>query len=265
MPDFRYRYALQEIGDTITGTAGGAPSPGYSAWFDAEASIFTDAAGTVPATVDGDAILNWQSKGGSYGALVCKVPATFAAPHLKLAANGINGKPVVKSVAASLEVLSDAAETLTIFETGILLAAQGTVFAVFRKAAGLGGVWSDSSTPAMIAARVVAGPAARCSLNDGTVKTADKTMSFGVVLHTFHHAASVLYSGVNDTRTASLASAAAGSVGAGAGYLRLFIVTSANLDGDIAELIFYATAQTENERMVTERYLAIKYGITLPY
>lgn len=74
--------------------------------------------------------------------------------------------------------------------------------------------------------------------------------------------------GVNDTRTASLASATAngnftnGSTATGIGSTA---AGSVFFDGYIAEIAHYESALTEGQRMQVERYLANKYGITLPY
>lgn len=249
-----------------------APSAGYAAWFDAGDGTFTDAGGTVPAVADGDAIANWSSKGGSYGALACTVPGGYGAPHLKTALNGIGGLPVARSVAASFELLRDVAGSATIFEGGVLNVGQGTAFAVARAVtidATNRFVWGDHAGyvgSILIDAGGVAGHAA--FVYDGATEFARQAASAGSPhVLTFHHEAGLFYSGVDDTRTASMATVAAGDLQAAAGFFVLMGGPGPGnyLDGDLAELIFYPTALTQAERKVTERYLAAKYGITLPY
>lgn len=251
-----------------------APTSGYAAWFDAAAEVYTDAGGTVPATADGDAVNNWKSKDGSFGALSCTVPGGYGAPHLKLEANGINGKPVVRALAASFEILTSPTGGGTIFEGGILNVGQGTVMAValandIAASAALGRwVWGDNV--GYLGARYIdsGGLVGSSYLFDTAARLADK----GVVTDgapyvlTWHHEGGVLYSGLSDTRTASMASVAAGDLDTTTGHLSLLgAVGGRYLNGDLAEIIFYPTALTQPERKITERYLAAKYGIALPY
>jgi hypothetical protein len=249
---------------TCEGASDGPPA-GYAAWFDAGAGVFTDDAGTTPAVADGDAVAHWASRGGSYGALKGTVPGGFAPCTLKTGANGINSKPIVRGTTALLQRLRDPANDITIFEGGILNVSEGTAFAVVSKAAGVGYAWADNA--GYINHGIFGGPVAGASLWTGSSRQATKAFAYGAgKVLTWHHAAGTLYSGVNDTRTASMGSIAAGDMLTGAGYLNIVAGTPGNyLDGDLAELIFYPTALSEADRKATETYLALKYGITLPY
>lgn len=251
-----------------------APTAGYAAWFDAAAEVYTDVGGTVPATADGDAVNNWKSKDGSFGALSCTVPGGYGAPHLKLGVNGINGKPVVRALPASFEILTSPTGGVTIFEGGILNVGQGTVMAVALAndiaTAGANGSWVWGDNAGYLGTRYIdsGGLVASSYLFDTGTRLADK----GVVTDgapyvlTWHHEGGVLYSGLSDTRTASMASVVAGDLDAAAGHLSLLgAIGGRYLNGDLAEIIFYPTALTQPERKVTERYLAAKYGIALPY
>ena len=67
--------------------------PGLRLWLEADRGVYTDDAGTTPATTDGDAIGCWKDQSGN-GYDVIQATADNK-PLLKLAANGIKGKPTI--------------------------------------------------------------------------------------------------------------------------------------------------------------------------
>ena len=246
------------------------PVAGYAAWFTAEDLVFSDAGCSVAQTSDAGDVACWQTKGGSYGTLDLKVPGGYGAPALEL--NEFNGHAVIRSQAASFELLRDVALTADIFESGILSSSQGTAFAV-AKVGTINGTnrcpWGDNNGyigSFLVDGGGVVGQAAL--LYDGASKIARQTASAGAAhILTWHHEAGTLYSGVDDTRTGSMASTAAGTIDAGAGFLVVAgcVGPGQYLDGDLAELIFYPTALSEANRKLTERYLAAKYAVVIPY
>jgi len=261
------RYQFKYAADCANGgAAGGAPVTGFAAWFSADMLVFQDAAGTVPAVVDGDPVMRWDSMNGSYGVLACTTPGGYGACTLKLAGNGIGGRAVIRSSAAAFGLLADVAADTGIFEGGILNSSQCLLRHLFRTSSDLVATWGDGGGYIESQNQLAMGMVS--FIYDGASKVAAKPYTPGAsAIHTWHHAAGVLYSGVSDTRFASMGSVAAGSIDPGAS--RLVILGGPGpgqyLDGDVAELIFYPVALSEADRKVTETYLAQKYGITLPY
>lgn len=257
----------------IPGSASAPTNPvaGYTAWFDAATLVYTDTAGTVPATTNGAVVNRWDSKDGSYGALVLTTPGGYGAPHLNTDGNGINGLPVVTSVAATFDLLRDVTQTVTIFEGGLLNVDAGTVFAVVNAPvinASPRCIWGDNAGYISSCLYDSSGAKAHAYVYDGAAKLASKavTQAEPHIVSWLHYSGG-LYSGVDDTRTASMATVAAGDMQAAAGFFILLGGTGPGqyLDGKLAEVIFYNTALTETNRKLTEQYLANKYGITLPY
>lgn len=85
------------------------------------------------------------------------------------------------------------------------------------------------------------------------------------------HDSGTLYSGQNDSRTASMNTATSGNSSAVTGGLRVgsLVASSANkrFNGYIAEILIYNAALTETERKQVESYLASKYDLSsqIPY
>ena len=86
---------------------------------------------------------------------------------------------------------------------------------------------------------------------------------------TWMHGGGNVYSGIDDTRTASLTSLASGNTHATpmAGILRLGrpFSNAFYLEYDLAEICFFDTALSEADRQTVERWFANRYSITLPY
>ena len=190
------------------------------------------------------------------------VPDGYGTPTFQEAE--VNGLPAVQALAASTQLLRDAAQNQA-FAGQVLSGDQGTALAVFKTSTNAAAIWGTHTDTAE--AGYVAASGMRSYVNDGGANVAYATYSAGTfAIHTWHLAGGTLYSGINDTRTTSMSSVSTGSYSCGC---FLVILGSSGpgryLDGELAELIFYATALPEADRKLTEQYLAGKYGITLPY
>jgi len=111
-----------------------------------------------------------------------------------------------------------------------------------------------------------AGPTVHSYLSDGADRQASKAIVIGTpFIHTFHHSGGILYSGVDDTRTASMSSQAAGNIASVAHAFR--IGTNQDLadrffTGRIALIVACDPALTEAVRVHLEGFFSAKYGIT---
>jgi hypothetical protein len=156
--------------------------------------------------------------------------------------------------------------------TAIITAAAGTFLTVFRTAGSIingsliglveSGVAGDAHVNTVAAGTTIV------SINDdGTVDTtAGKTIAVSTnYIHTWYHSGGALYNGLSDTRTASMDTIASGNTTLAAGTDLFVGAATGFFSGHIAEAVFYARDLTESERQSVERYLASKYGITLPY
>jgi len=105
--------------------------------------------------------------------------------------------------------------------------------------------------------------------NDGSADTATEPGDpvAGFFIATWMHDSGQIRAGFSDTRDASLTSVASGNttalthisiVGGTSGAASLW-------DGDIAEILIWNVALSQSDRQSVESYLALKYGITLPY
>jgi hypothetical protein len=134
---------------------------------------------------------------------------------------------------------------------------------------GAAAVWGANDNSMTMAYDSAGGYGLRNYANDGGFQTAPVKAAPNGTPHilTFHHSGGLLYSGVDDTRDASMSSIACGSVvGAGAFLVLMgFAGPGGYFDGDLAEVVFYAGALSQEDRQITERYLASKYGIALGY
>lgn len=73
------------------------------------------------------------------------------------------------------------------------------------------------------------------------------------------------YSGVNDTRTASLATATSTGNWATSASALYVGIAGAPMNSYLAEVAYWQPQISESERQDVERYWAFKYGVTLPY
>lgn len=242
-----------------------APVAGYAAWFKVGgAYCFADVLGLVPAT-DGLPVLRWDSAGGTYGALSLTIPpGGFGAPTYRAAA--ANGLDVLEFDPATFTLMRDAAQSATIFESGILSSAAGTVMCVAAPAsADNRALWGDNG--AYLLHEFRSGPVAIANLYDGASATASQPAALSRSVLTWHHQAGVLYSGVNDSRTDEMASAAAASLDAGAGWLVVGGAAGPGryFHGPLCEMVFYNSALSEADRVLTERYLAARWDVALAH
>jgi len=230
---------------------------GLQGWWVASEEVFSDA-GVTPA-VDTDLLYRWGDKTS-----VRYIEQTTAGNRPTYRTGIVNGQPVVRFGGATDDdvMVGDAISNL--FTVG-----AKTAFTVYKHTANADtNLWGDTSSQ-VIQFLSSAGTAVDSLNDDGAADTAIKSGGTSGVwaIATLLHSGGTLYAGLSDTRTGSMTSVASGNttslaatfrVGAGAGLVN-------PLDGDIAEMVFYNVALSESDRQTVERYLASKYGITLPY
>lgn len=265
---YDYRYAL-ECGQSTSFPPD--PAMGSGAWFDAAMEVYSDAGGTVPA-VNGNPVQNWKSRAGSYGALELKPVGGFGVPTLRTGV--INGKPVIRSVAASFDLLRQNPVDAAIFEGGIFNVSQGTVFCVVRQPVNSGSpaaFWGDSGGYIAQAYYEITGvlQAQAQLFTGGATVTAMGAVPNPTAAHIlcYHFAAGLLYQGIDEVRTAFMPSMVCGNLDPTAGALVVLGGAGPGqyANGDLAELIFYPNALNQSARMTTGLYLAGKYGIVVPF
>jgi len=187
----------------------------------------------------------------------------------KWRSSGINSVPSFQAAGGT-----ESASRLNNPSTDYIAAAAGTVFCVFRFA-----TWATIDYPWIL---TEIGVAQRANVaifsattfagqnNDGVIDTTgNNTVAVNNnYISTWHHEAGTLYSGINDTRTASMTSIASGNTTSAAGDDMCIIGSSggaASIDGYIAEVLMWNVALTQAQRQTVESWLASIYGITLPY
>lgn len=233
---------------------------GLQGWWKADAGVYHTTGPDVDA-LDGETVVKWADQSGNSRHLV-----TGTAPTFKTAI--VNGRPVIRFVAASSQVLST-----TGFAVSTLVANNAyTILCVLKKATSgaLDGHWYAHDNIAGANAIGVASDTnddLAVQNYDGTPDAVIKAASLAAAFNTLTamHSGGNIYAGVSDTRDASLASAASGNTS----VLTEVFNVGRNFGGygsfDIAELAIYNVAVSEADRQNIERYLAFKYGITLPY
>lgn len=234
---------------------------GLQLWFDAAQKVYTDQAGTTPA-VDGNTVRAWRSVNNDY-----KVQDGGAGTGPILDVDLVNGRPALR-----FDAVNDILLTNTNDADQFLSASAFTAFTVARYADATPArnnifLFHDGTNSIQLIGNLAGNPNAQINNYDGSddfVSPAATLTNWNIT--TGMHSGGNLYGGVNDTRTASLASTASGNTSFGANT-NLFIkgapVTYRAVD--IAEIIYFSTALTEDERKQIEIRLAFKYGITLPY
>lgn len=260
-----------------------APVAGYSAWFVADQLVFQDNAATIPATANGDTASAWKGDPtGSYQILGAApwtwTPGGYTAGILRTGANGINGRAAIDTSGAGASLYTERYGDSNLFNDAskIMGATGGTVFSVHKAALSpLGNsIWGCGCN--LIGSYYTINGSAQNVLrsiwyNGTTSVNAEKIVSDDGLAHvlTFHvdTAAGFLYAGRDDTRTASMASAAI--TGTGGNVPQSLTVASGYGGGEAggltAEIVAYPTPLSEANRKLVEQYLATKYGITLPY
>lgn len=230
-----------------------------TAWFKADAGVYSDA-GTTPATAGQD-VHQWNDQSGNGKHFTTK---TTNWPSFET--NVVNGQPVIRFVASNSEDLTHTAGDAAAW----ISPSAGTVFTVFKPTGTddpRAWIIYQGSTRAQCN-EVNATGVYESYNDDGSASDfADKAGTDNAwTIHTWMHSGGTLYSGANDTRTASLGSVASGNTAGTQASWTAFLRGSAGYyNFDLAELIFFDRALTETERKFVETYLADKYGITIGY
>lgn len=252
---------------------GGGLSPyatNLTGWWRADAGVYSDA-GSTPA-VDTGTVYQWNDQSGN--GFHMSQPTSTNRPTYRT--NFVNGQPAIRFDGVDNEMNTAAGSV-----DSILATTQGTVFVVAYVVAVTGAnantynndvVFCDpNSAPGVrncIGLRTT--PNVAAFHYDGSEDSATLSVSGAGAWKTFlfMRGSGNVYLGISDARDASLASAATGTTGALAN--RVFRIGS-NFDRsfyteiDIAEIVAYNVALSEANRQQTERYIASKYGISLPY
>lgn len=227
---------------------------GLQGWWKADADAY-NVADTTLAT-DGQTVAQWKDQSGNARHLV----TTGSPPTWE--SNEINGLPILRSVAASSQELQTTGFTLADFVT----AGAKTVFVVAKSTTG-GILYANDNIAGQTAFGINGTPATLTVFGyDGTVDTASKGgLTSNPTIVTALHSSGNFYAGVTDTRTASMGSAASGDTSVLTQPLVVFRDRGTFGTHDIGEILIWNVALSESDRQSVERYLAARWGITLPY
>lgn len=207
------------------------------------------------ALADGVSLKTWESW-QAFNALFDVAEATNPPTFRRAQANGY---PAVSFDGSNDKLAS----------TGLLSALLGsgnfTLFAIVNSIAGptTQYVMSNATGNWNLQYRRI-GSSYRLQVSDGTVRTVSKSASqsaFHVV--TAMHDGSNIYIGVDDTRTASLASTACGAPVNTGEVITLGGVGGNWFSGMLAELVIYPVVLSEDDRSKVEDSLARKYAVTV--
>jgi hypothetical protein len=235
------------------------PESGMTLWAKIQPGInvYSDSGGSSTQSSDGGNVRYWEISDGS-------VPTSFqkigGVAHPTLRLNVVNGHPVLRGVMDS--AFSDDTGS-GIVERGLVTAAAFTMFIVAKwNTANDTSALGTSGNNYFAEQRSIPEMAMYDSVNI-PAKAGDFSGSFKIVTSMLALGTGLI--GVNDTRTASLSSAAYNNIAAGQVLQVMSGLGSRFLNGDLAEFLIYSSALTETSRKNTERYLGQKYAITLPY
>lgn len=234
---------------------------GPTGWWKADAGVYSDAGSTL--AVDTNTVQQWNDQSGNGRNL----SQGTAGSRPTYRTNQLNGLPVIRFGGATDD------DRLTGAAMSNFFASQGkTIFVVYKRTANAaGGLIGDEGEGSVLIQYTSNGTTSSNFHRDsggfdGPQTVAATAGSFNIM--SFMHDTTNFYTGVNDTRTSSLASTASGASNSLAGALNVGdrSTTAHNfLDGDIAEILFFNSALSESQRQNIERYLAHKYSLTLPY
>lgn len=230
---------------------------GLQGWWTADFGVYSDAGITF--AVDTNTVQQWNDKSVNGRNL-----SQGTAGNRPTYRTGIlNSKPVIRFGGGTDDdfMLGGAA---SLFFTNSAF----TIFMIGKHAANLTAGWLGSDSTSYIWGEwSTTGTVSGIANNDGGIDTATIAgLSSGTYyILTGMHSAGSLYSGANDTRTASMGSVASGNTTSVAENLWVGRRGGNYLDGDIAELLIYNVVLSEADRQLVERYLASIYAITLPY
>lgn len=231
-------------------------------WFDAAAGVYSDHPGTTPSG-DTDEVKTWTDQKNSYD--LWNIGGAGTAPLLDI--DGANGYPCLTFDAvndqlytndnAADDYLGTSNTMFVVIKYADATPAAAAYVPRFNDGADVFGIYNQAGTQNI-----------RAFNDDGALNFA--AIAVGATLaqwriYTAMNNGTNVYVGVDDTRTASLASAVSGNTAAGANT-NLFLKNNAPAIGaSIAEVIHYNAAVSEADRKGLEIRLAWKYGITLPY
>jgi hypothetical protein len=231
---------------------------GLIGWYDFSdpTTLWEDAARTDPVDIDTDAIAGVTDKSSSGFHLAQTVAASRAAYRTGV----LNGKSVARFDGVDDTISTFAITTLQPY----------TIYAVAKAdiatiASDQGIVSGEAETPSIY----LDSATDRYAYKAGTAQVGSVAMntSFRVLEAVFNGASSLFY--VDGTLASS---GNPGSDGFATGTHRTRIGSACDaaatpiefFDGDVAEVILYNRALTAMERRIIERYLALKYALTIP-
>lgn len=232
---------------------GAAPTSGMTGWWSADYGVYSDA-GVTPA-VDTAGVYQWNDRVGGVNNWL----QSGASLRPTYRTNIVNSKPVLRYGG-----VTDDDYMVNVSIMNFVTTTAKTIFTV-AKWNNAGSVWSEANNYYIA---YYTGANVDSYNYSGGYQNVGKATSVGAwTVHTYLHNGTTLYSGCNDTRTASLAGVASGTSSTGSSFITGYNFTPGSnpFDGDLAEIITYNTALSEADRQTTERYLAQKYGISLPY
>lgn len=247
----------------IPSSGGGVPTEpvaGYSVWFSADdtGNVWQDVAKTTPAA-DGQPVRAWVSSRGTVNYETAQASgSTFPAYSV--------GPP---AIVTSTPTRDGAFRKLTggVITDGVISpgGAAFTVFAVAKWTAANDTSAVGTNADFYVEQRNQPGHI-EMAMYDGAghIPALAGDYSGDLVIVTSMLSGGSGYIGVNDTRTASLGSGTANAFHDSPLEL-MGSLGSRYLNGALAEVIIYPTVLSEDNRKLTEQYLANKYGITLPY
>ena len=239
---------------------GTVPKPdtvaGITGWWESDFNVYSDA-GTTPA-VDNDPVRRWVSRLDSH-----YVDQATLGNRPTFKTGILVGLPIVR-----FDASNDVLDTDVALSTFLAVGAK-TIFTVhFHSSGATGNIIGDTGGKISFFLGNTGGDL-NAANDDGAVDTATNTaQSTGVwTIGTYLHSGGNLYSGVTDTRTASMVSVASGNTTSLAGIGRFGAGPAVvnPLGGDLAAVVMYNAALIETDRQIVERYLSAKYSIGLPY
>lgn len=233
---------------------------GLTLWLKADAGVYSDA-GVTPAT-DGNTVQQWNDQSG--GGFNFTQATAGNRPTFKTSISAAGGQNVVRfGGATDNDFMTNASANSNFFANN----AKTVMIVCSPTVAQLNAYWGSSDN--RIRLRMTAAGNHDCINDDGAADTASKgTLSTGTFYSLcFLHSGGNIYSGVNDARTASMASVASGNTAGmtGTPFLGSDNAAANACDGDIAEIACFNVAVSEPDRQQIERYFAFKYNIVLAY
>jgi hypothetical protein len=245
------------------GVPGASPDEiaGLQLWYDAAQFVYEDEAATDLAE-DADVIRSWVDAKNSYKVWTTGGAATGPAYDV----DGANGYPCVTFDATGdyLNSNDSNADNYLGTRNTILVAAKS---AVATPVAGAYFVLFWDGATIITLGNVAGAQSGRASNDDGATDSATHVVGATLAqwrIYTFMNNGTNVYCGVDDTRTASMTSAASGNTVFGAAT-NLYIRNTVGDIWSIAEVVQYNVALSEADRQLIEQRMAYKYGVSLGY